>query len=164
MKPKNPRIIFSVTPDQNKLIADMARLTGTSKSGLFGELVDMLCPTWERMQVVLEAAERVKKGKGIDTLTEDLNHAQNAIEGVLGLLTSDNRIAETDLIDFNGSTVERRAARTRTAKAKLDGANANAPTPPSNRGVINNQNQIKQQLSAGQKTGLSKPKKVKTDV
>ena len=59
MNPKNPRIIFSVTPDQNKLIAEMARLTGTSKSGLFGELVDMLCPTWERMRVVLEAAERV---------------------------------------------------------------------------------------------------------
>ena len=164
MNPKNPRIIFSVTPDQNKLIAEMARLTGTSKSGLFGELVDMLCPTWERMRVVLEAAERVKKGKGIDTLTDDLNHAQNAIEGVLGLLTSDNRIAEPDLLDFHGATVGRRTTRRPATDAKHDAAAAAAPTPPSNRGVINNQNQIKQQLSAGQKTGLSKPKKVKTDV
>ena len=170
MNPKNPRIIFSVTPDQNKLITDMARLTGTSKSGLFGELVDMLCPTWERMQVLLEAAERAKKGKGMDTLTQDLNHAQSAIEGVLGLLTGDNRIAELDLVDFNVPTVDRRAPRQRGAVSRgpacgdTETERAAPTTPLSNRGVINNTNQVNQPLSAAPKTTSGIRKKAVSDV
>jgi hypothetical protein len=170
MKTKNPRIIFSVTPDQNKLITDMARLTGTSKSGLFGELVDMLCPTWERMQVLLEAAERAKKGKGMDTLTQDLNHAQSAIEGVLGLLTGDSRVAEFDLVDFNVPTVDRRAPRQRGAASRgpacgdTEAQRAAPVTPLSNRGVINNTVKENQRLSAASTTTSGKRKKAVSDV
>lgn len=136
---KNPRIIFGLPDDHYQVVSDMAAATGVSRSALIGELVAEIVPVWRRMSGLLAEAERLKGTKGIDALGRDIKHAQDAIEGVTGLLmASVDRAGEQLTLAAEDGMRRRKPTGARAAVAQLGGAHAAADAyPPSNRGVKN---------------------------
>lgn len=133
---KTPRIIFSLPDEHYRIVSEMAAATGVSRSALVGELVAEIIPVWERMSGLIAHAERLKGTKGIDNLGRDIKHAQDAIEGVTGLLlASVDRAGEQLTLSATDGMRRRRPAADARAVAKLGGAAAADADPPSNRGV-----------------------------
>jgi len=81
---KNPRITVTLTPSLNILLDRLSLASGNSKSGLIAELLEESEPVFNRVLVVLEAAERVKSQMQL-SVKDGLLDAQQKLEAQLGL-------------------------------------------------------------------------------
>ena len=84
MPAKNPRISITLQPSMAAQLRRLSELTGSSQSGLIGELLEGSGPVFDRMIQVMEAAKTAKesmRGK----LTGDMEQAQARVESALGM-------------------------------------------------------------------------------
>lgn len=140
MTTKNPRLTITLQPSLAAQLRKLSELTGNSQSGLIGEMLEGSGPVFDRMIQVMEAAKTAKesmRGK----LIGDMEHAQNRIEGALGIALDDFDNITGSLFQ-EAESVPRRArpaARPGTRQAGLgvtsDVIAAASSTPISNRGV-----------------------------
>ena len=129
MPAKNPRISITLQPSMAAQLRRLSELTGSSQSGLIGELLEGSGPVFDRMMQVMEAAKTAKesmRGK----LTGDMEQAQARVESALGM-------ALEGFDQLTGSLLDEAEAVTRRGRASSapHGLGAAAPTPISNRGV-----------------------------
>ena len=133
MPTSNPRVNVTLAPAMAARLKRISELTGNSQSALIATLLDTQAEVFDRLILVLEAADKAQR-QARETLeggklTGQLREAQVKIERQLGLALEEFDTATGNLLkDVEG--VQRRAA----------GRSASAPsrrpaTPPSNRGV-----------------------------
>ena len=135
MPAKNPRITITLKPILATQLKRLSELTGSSQSGLIGEMLDGSIPVFERLIVVLEAAHQAK-AELKDHMSESLQAGQAKVEAQLGLALEEfDRASQPILVA--AEDVKRRAAGAGGARvARPMGATVSpASTPISNRGV-----------------------------
>lgn len=132
MTTTRPRITVNLEPVTALQLKRISELTGNSQSAMISEVLEQAAPVFERLIVVLEAAEQAK-AKVREQSVERLSDAQARIEAQLGLVLEDFDRSTAPLLDEMERVKRRRRtgaqARARTAAA------ATPPTPISNRGV-----------------------------
>ena len=135
MTTQNPRLTITLQPSLAAQLRKLSQLTGNSQSSLISELLDGSAPVFDRMILVLTAAEAAKASlRG--SLSTDMAQAQHRIERQLGLVLEDFDATTQPLLD------EFEAIKRRGRKRSIAGAPATVrtvpaaePTPLSNRGV-----------------------------
>lgn len=140
----NPRITITLKPEIHAILRRLSALTGNSQSAMVGELLESSQPVFERMAVLLEAAERLKAEgmQGSVSIRKGLDDAQARLESQLGLLLEDMDTASRPLLDA-AEKVARRAGRG-TGGAGTSTAQRASATPISNRGVTPRESKAKQ--------------------
>lgn len=134
MPTKNPRLTITLQPSTAAQLVELSRLTGNSQSALIGELLESSGPIFDRMILVLSAAEQAKTELK-DRVASDLATSQSRIEQQLGLVLQELDFATGDLL-ADVESVKRRAARPGRGEAGPARTGRGARlTPPSNRGV-----------------------------
>lgn len=132
MPTKNPRLTITLKPSLAAQLRTLSELTGNSQSSLISELLDGSGPVFDRLIAVLQAAKVAKdsmKGK----LIEDMDRAQQQIEGAFGLALDSFDTGTKSL--FDEVEVVTRRARKGALAGEGSGRGAAQPTPLSNRGV-----------------------------
>lgn len=151
MSTTKPRITITLEETTALQLRRLSALTKNSQSALVAEVLEQAGPVFERLIVVLEAAEKATRSlpKGA---VEGLELAQQRIEKQLGLALDDFTQATAPL--FEQEKVQRRARKgaplagvvfaqeaapeapaKAARKAPRKQASAPSPTPLSNRGV-----------------------------
>ena len=135
MTTKNPRLTITLQPSLAAQLRKLSQLTGNSQSSLISDLLDGSAPVFDRMILVLTAAE-VAKASLRGHLASDMAKAQVKVEKQLGLALNEFDSAAQPLLN------EFEAIKRRGRKGTGRGALATArtlpdakPTPLSNRGV-----------------------------
>lgn len=122
MPTKNPRITITLPPVTALQLRRLSELTGNSQSAMIGEILEGSEKVFDRMILVLEAAQQAKdamKGR----LAADMEAAQAKVEQHMGLVLEGFDELTLPLLD-EAEAVKRRGAR-----------RSKGPTPMSNRGV-----------------------------
>ena len=88
MPTKNPRLTITITPELSAQLRRVSQLTGQSQAGLISELLEGSGSVFDRLIVVLEAAEEARWNLQ-GHVTGDMKQAQQRIEGQLGLALAD---------------------------------------------------------------------------
>lgn len=133
MPTKNPRLTITISPSLSAQLRRVSQLTGHSQAGLISELLEGSGRVFDRLIIVLEAAEEARFAVSGE-LTEKMSDAQKKLEGQLGLWFADEREQVTeDLLKWE--RIKRRGSRKQSAVAQRPAASAASSTPPSNRGV-----------------------------
>lgn len=150
MTTKNPRLSITLEPISALQLQRLSELTGNSQSKIVGEILEQSKPVFERLILVLEAAEQAKKSVSAAT-AQRMKDAQQHVETQLGL-------AMGGWDDFTGSLLEDLEGVQRRSRKRLSGPARGAvggavsagkgapasggrgpaisvPTPMSNRGV-----------------------------
>ena len=161
MPAKNPRITLTVQPALAARIRRLSELTGTSQSALIAEMLTGASHVFDRMILVLEAAERAKDELR-ERFVDDAAAAQTKIEASLGLLLEGFDEWTGNLLE-EVEAVPRRWPPRGASEARASGGADGAPTPPSNRGVRSHHQNIGEpalaRLSADLGREKSKPAK-----
>lgn len=140
MPTNNPRLTITLQPTLAAQLRRLSQLTGNSQSALIAELLEGSTPIFDRMIVLLEAADKAKeaiKGQAV----EGLDIAQAKLEKQLGLALDTWDEAATPLLEEMEAITRRRGAKAPARKPAGGTAPRGAPpagaqaTPPSNRGV-----------------------------
>lgn len=137
MPAKNPPHL-TLQPSLAAQLRKLSELTGSSQSGLIGDLLEGSGPVFDRMIQVLEAAKTTKESMR-GRIAGDMEHAQMRLEQGLGM-------AMDGFDRFTGSLLDEAEAVTRRARAS--GA-LHAPArhrPLSNRGVRSDPKPLKTPL------------------
>ena len=140
MPAKNPRLTITLQPSLAAQLRKLSELTGSSQSGLIGDLLEGSGPVFDRMIQVLEAAKTAKESMR-GRIAGDMEHAQMRLEQGLGMATD-------GFDQFPGALLDEAEAVTRRARARgaLHAPGATAPTPLSNRGVRSDPKPLKTPL------------------
>lgn len=80
----NPRISVTVSPSVDAVLTRMAMLSRQSKSGIISDLLEQTAPLFERMVLVIEAANSAKDSIRFESL-EHLENAQERLHEQLGI-------------------------------------------------------------------------------
>ena len=135
----NPRLTITLQPQLAAQLRRLSELTGNSQSKLISEMLEGSGPVFDRMIVVLSAAEDAKQAmKG--RMAADMEQAQGRMEQQLGLVLDDFNTVTGTLLE-EAEAIKRRARRAPGVGPSLRRASAGrAPlrseaTPLSNRGV-----------------------------
>lgn len=131
----NPRITITLTPEVHALLRRLSVLTGNSQSAMVGELLESSQPVFERMLVLLEAADKLKREgmQAPEDIKNSLSRAHDKLEAQLGLALESFEQGGAPLLR-EAEKVTRRAGRGGPARGEKRPARK-APTPISNRGV-----------------------------
>lgn len=132
MTTTKPRITVNLEPVTALQLKRISQLTGSSQSSMIAEVLEQAAPVFERLIVVLEAAEKAReqvKESSVARLTD----AQRRIESQLGLVLDDFDKATAPLLAEVEKVKRRR--RTGAQAGARTAAAATPPTPISNRGV-----------------------------
>lgn len=133
----NPRITITLKPEVHAILRRLSALTGNSQSAMVAELLESSQPIFERMAVVLEAAERLK-AEGMqapESIRQGLDNAQSRLEGQLGLALETMDQGTRPILEA-AETVGRRAGRGADALPRTAARTVRRPKAPmSNRGV-----------------------------
>lgn len=143
MTTKNPRLTITLKPTLAAQLRKLSQLTGNSQSSLISELLDGSAQVFDRMIIILAAAESAKASlRG--HLVSDMEQAQAKVEKQLGLALDEFDRASQPLLD-EFEEIERRGRKRaeRVAKATARTLPDAKPTPLSNRGVRSLTNTIK---------------------
>ena len=132
MTTTKPRITVNLEPVTALQLKRISELTGNSQSSMISEVLEQAAPVFERLIVVLEAAEQAK-AKVREQSVERLSDAQARIEAQLGLVLDEFDRSTAPLLE-DVERVKRRRRRTRQAGAD-GGDGGGVSTPISNRGV-----------------------------
>ena len=127
-----PRITVNLEPVTALQLKRISELTGNSQSSMISEVLEQAAPVFERLILVLEAAEQAK-AKVREQSVERLSDAQARIEAQLGLVLGDFDQATAPLLAEVEKVKRRR--RTGAQAGARTAAAAELPTPISNRGV-----------------------------
>lgn len=127
-----PRITVNLEPVTALQLKRISELTGNSQSSMISEVLEQAAPVFERLIVVLEAAEKAKAQVKEQSI-ERLSDAQARIEAQLGLVLDDFDRATAPLLAEVEKVKRRR--RTGAQAGARTAAAATPPTPISNRGV-----------------------------
>jgi hypothetical protein len=156
MTTQNPRLTITLQPSLAAQLRKLSQLTGNSQSSLISELLDGSAPVFDRMILVLTAAESAKASlRG--HLSTDMAQAQARIEKQLGLALEDFDSASQPVL--NEFEVIQRRGRKGAGRGALATARTlpdAKPTPLSNRGVRSLTNTIKK-VAAAPTPAKSKP-------
>ena len=155
MTTTKPRITVNLEPVTALQLKRISELTGNSQSSMISEVLEQAAPVFERLIVVLEAAEQAK-AKVKEQSVARLSDAQARIEAQLGLVLDDFDRTTAPLLE-EVEKVKRRRRRDRQAGAD-GGDGGGVSTPISNRGVRSTHKATK---DIAQNDGLSKPRAVK---
>lgn len=158
MTTTKPRITVNLEPVTALQLKRISELTGNSQSSMISEVLEQAAPVFERLIVVLEAAEQAK-AKVREQSVERLSDAQARIEAQLGLVLDDFDRSTAPLLE-EVERVKRRGRRNRQAGAD-GGAGGGVSTPISNRGVRSTHKATK---LIAQNDGSAKPRAVKPRV
>jgi hypothetical protein len=131
----NPRLTITLEPKLAAQLRRISELTGNSQSKLISELLEGSTPVFDRLILVLTAAEEAKesmRGK----LADDMHVAQGRMEKQLGLAMDEFNTLTGDLLT-EVESIKRRARRTPGGLPAPSGRvpAARRATPLSNRGV-----------------------------
>jgi len=139
---KNPRITVTLTPSLNLLLDRLSLASGNSKSGLIAELLEESEPVFNRVLVVLEAAERVKSQMQL-SVKDGLLDAQQKLEAQLGLTLEEfektgDLFAEIEQVARRSRKGGGRVGRKAGAGGALGGVPCTTPdaTPAPKRGRV----------------------------
>lgn len=161
MPAKNPRITLTVQPSLAAQIRRLSELTGTSQSALIAEMLTSASHVFDRLILVLEAAERARDELR-ERFADDAAAAQTKIEASLGLLLEGFDEWTGNLLEEAEAVTRRRRPRGASG-ARASGGADGAPTPLSNRGVRSHHQNVGEpalaRLSAGLVREKSKPGK-----
>lgn len=148
----NPRLTVTLRPSTAATLRRLSELTGNSQSAMVSELLEESEPIFQRMTVVLEAAQKAQN-EAKAGMVEGMGRAQSRIEESLGIIHAQFDEYTGDLL-AGLENVNRRARKTSTRQPAGGASAAAAPTataskrpPLSNRGVRNTANKEKQQLT-----------------
>lgn len=154
----NPRLSVTLKPSTAALLARLSSLTGNSQSSTVGELLTTCEPIFERMVLVMEAANEVateaadEMTRATSEMADSFRRAHGRMEQQLGLCLDEWEKGTGELLGAM-EKVQRRARRKpsaaagagmgasaarpspRTAAAEGYPANSAAAAPLSNRGV-----------------------------
>ena len=152
MPTPNPRISVTLKPVTAELLRRLSMLTGNSQSSMVSELLESSEGVFQRMLLVLEAAQRAKDETKRE-ISSSMEKAQDKLERQLGIVMDSfddytgDLLAELETVKRRGRTPAARSGlpRARTVSETAD-ASANRP-PISNRGVRSTPNNKKQQLT-----------------
>lgn len=140
MTTSKPRITVNLEPVTALQLKRISELTGNSQSSMISEVLEQASPVFERLIVVLEAAETAK-ARVREQSIERLSDAQARIEAQLGLVLDDFDRTTAPLLEQVEKVPRRRRAS--GAREGHAGATAPLPTPISNRGVRSTQKATK---------------------
>lgn len=132
MTTTRPRITVNLEPVTALQLKRISELTGSSQSSMISEVLEQASPVFERLIVVLEAAEEAKARVKLSSV-ERLEEAQARIEAQLGLVMDDFERSTAPLLADMEKVPRRR--RTGAQAGARTAAAATPPTPISNRGV-----------------------------
>ena len=129
MPATNPRISVTLQPSTAALLARVCSLTGNSQSSTVGELLTQCEPVFERMALILEAADELKREADgeVQQIAGTFKRAQGRIEEQLGLCLDEWENGTGELLGAMEKI--RRRTRKRTAAATGAGAGASAARP-----------------------------------
>lgn len=140
MPTQNPRLTITMQPSLAAQLRRLSELTGNSQSALIAELLETSAPTFDRLILVLEAAQKVTETarnarfSATSAMATELAEAQTRIETQMGL-----NLAEFDQLNKpileEAERITRRARKTGLARDARSGALQPSSTPLSNRGV-----------------------------
>ena len=150
MATKNPRLSITLEPVSALQLQRLSELTGSSQSKLVGEILEQSKPVFERLIVVLEAAEQAKKSVS-EATAQRMKDAQQQVEQQLGLVMGGwDELTGSLLDELEGVKRRSRKRLSGPARDTIGGAESagkgapvtggraparTAPTPLSNRGV-----------------------------
>ena len=138
MPTNNPRVNVTLRPDTYARLQALSRATGNSMSNLVATLLDTQAEVFDRLVVVLEAADRAKEeakaALGGAALSAELALAQERIENQLGIVFDLAEAETADLLE-KASQVQRRAGRGGRAAPASPARRGRPGPPPTNRGV-----------------------------
>lgn len=127
MATNKPRLTITLPEKTAEQLRRISELTGNSQSSIVSECLEQAEAVFERLILVLDAAEKAKAAVSRESM-KSLNEAQRRIEKQLGLALSDfNSVTEP----FLGAFGEGTAPAGGTSKAPR----RRKATPLSNRGV-----------------------------
>lgn len=138
MPTSNPRLMIVVTPEQRRLLAEIAKLQSRSSASIVRDLVDAATPMLRALQPVLQAADAATRGQPAQV--------QEIASQVIQAAYSEDQHAERDLahlVNVIAGMLERDAGEGGDAGADRsddrseDRTDAASPTQPpySNTGV-----------------------------
>lgn len=139
MTTKNPRLTITLQPTLAAQLRRLSELTGDSQSAIIAELLEGSAPVFDRLIVVLTAAQDAKESmKG--RLAADMEQAQGKVEAQLGLALEHFDAFTKPLLDEAEAVKRRARRRPRATRQGVTGRAPGAapgvvPTPLSNRGV-----------------------------
>lgn len=147
MPTPNPRLTITLTPTTSARMRRMSELTGNSQSSMISELLDSSGQVFDRLILILEAANTARETVARETVA-GLERAQGKIEHQLGLVLEHMDEASKPLLE-QAEAIRRRTRRRPSGQPRSGGraaGGASAPTPISNRGV-------RSDLKTGEKLG-----------
>lgn len=136
MSTNKPRITITLEPKTAAQLKRISELTGNSQSSMVSEVLEQSSDVFDRLILVLEAAEQAK-ASSFGVTAKRLEEAQKRIEGHIGIVLDEFDHATLPL--FGRPDVAVPAGRDGSGAAAVRDAPAaladDAPTPLSNRGV-----------------------------
>ena len=128
MATKNPRVSVMLKPSSNAILDRLCAVSGQSKSGLIAEFLEDTCmPMFERMVIVLEAANTVTD-EAKAAARQGFQDAEDKLMEVAGL-TSDMFDSAARPILQEAERIKRRASTSRVARAGRAATRAGDPAP-----------------------------------
>ena len=109
MPTKNPRLTITIEPSLSAQLRRLSALTGNSQSALIAEILAGSGPVFERLIVVLEAAQQAK-GQLSAAVVPELEQAQQRVENQLGLAIGEFEAVTRPILQ-EAEKIKRRAAR-----------------------------------------------------
>ena len=94
----NPRITVTLRPSLHAVLKRMSELTKNSQSGIVAEVLEQSQPIFEKMVLVIEAAQRAQS-ETKERVAVDLERAHGVLERQLGLMLDDLSGRTSDLVD-----------------------------------------------------------------
>jgi hypothetical protein len=116
MAKPNPRLSVTVTPGLHATLKRMSELTNNSQSSIVAELLEESHPIFEKMLLVMEAAQRAQ-AETKERIGNDLAKTHQALEKQLGLML-EHFTEDTDDMVKTIEEVTRRPAKKVAAKGR----------------------------------------------
>lgn len=152
MSTSKPRITITLEESTAERLRRVSELTGNSQSKLVSEVLQQADAVFDRLIVVLEAAEQAKK-KLSRASVQGLAAAQRRVEAQLGLAMEDFNEATEPFLALGGQKRVREGSPRGEGPARADGESVlkkgkrfrggKVPTPLSNRGVRSSPDVVK---------------------
>ncbi len=108
MPATNPRISITVVPSVDAVLSRLSSITGQSKSSFIAEILESSMPVFERLVVVLDAAQHAKDTLKSQTV-RDMEVAETRLQELLGITM--------DIFDQSSAPILEEAERIKRRKA-----------------------------------------------
>lgn len=126
MPATNPRISVTVVPSVDAVLSRLSSITGQSKSSFIAEILESSMPVFERMVVVLDAAQHAKDTLKSQTM-RDMEAAEARLQEMLGITM--------DIFDETSAPILEEAERIKRRAVALPAA-AVGLAPPALRATV----------------------------